>query len=99
MIDPSVKTEFDALSYDQLYEVCRGCQRCGLAETRTQVVVGYGPVPCNLMIIGEGPGEQEDLQGKPFIGKAGQLLTKILESVGIARDKQAYITNVVKCRP
>ncbi len=99
MIDFSQKTEFETLQYPELETQCKSCTRCGLSETRTNVVVGFGPVPCSLMIIGEGPGEQEDLHGKPFIGKAGQLLTKILESVGIQRDTDAFITNIVKCRP
>lgn len=99
MLDINQKTDYDHLSYDELVSVCNQCQKCELAPTRTNVVVGSGPVPCNVMIIGEGPGEQEDLQGKPFIGKAGQLLTKILESVGIDRDTDTYIANTVKCRP
>lgn len=92
-------TPYDTNDYDTLKSICQSCQKCALSETRTQVVVGKGPVPCKLMIIGEGPGEQEDLSGNPFVGKAGQLLTKILESVGINRDTDAYITNTVKCRP
>jgi DNA polymerase len=99
MIDFNQKTVYDDLQFDALTETCRACTKCPLAETRTQVVVGSGPVPCNFMIIGEGPGEQEDLNGVPFIGRAGQLLTKILESAGIQRDTEVYITNTVKCRP
>ncbi|MGE4170430.1 MAG: uracil-DNA glycosylase [Candidatus Margulisiibacteriota bacterium] len=99
MIDLFSKTPYDEHSYDQLKEICSSCQNCGLHSTRTNVVVGSGKVPSNLMIIGEGPGEQEDLQGVPFVGKAGQLLTKILESAGINRETDAYIANVVKCRP
>jgi len=99
MIDVNQVTPYDDLSYDELAETCRNCQKCELAPTRTNVVVGSGNVPSKLMIIGEGPGEQEDLQAVPFVGKAGQLLTKILESVGIDRDADAYIANTVKCRP
>ncbi len=99
MIDFNQKTEFDSLDYPTLAGICRECQRCGLAATRTNVVVGSGPVPCDLMIIGEGPGEQEDLKGLPFIGKAGQLLTKILEAANIDRETSVYIANTVKCRP
>lgn len=99
MFDFKAVTDFDSLNYDDLKSTCSACDRCGLAATRTNVVVGTGPVPCNLMIIGEGPGEQEDLHAKPFIGRAGQLLTKILESVGINREKDVFITNIVKCRP
>ena len=86
-------------SYPEIKEICEGCTACELAKTRTKVVFGHGPVPCPLMLIGEAPGENEDLQGLPFIGKAGQLLTKILESIGINRDTDIYITNIVKCRP
>lgn len=99
MLNINQRTEYHELNFDTLKKECLSCTKCGLHETRTNVVVGGGPVPCNLMIIGEGPGEQEDLQGVPFVGKAGQLLTKILESVGINRDTDAYISNTVKCRP
>jgi len=99
MIDFNQKTEFDDLDYEALHNVCTQCTRCVLSETRTTVVVGTGPIPCDLMIIGEGPGEQEDLSGHPFVGRAGQLLTKILESAGIDREKSVYIANTVKCRP
>lgn len=74
------------------------CRRCALSENRTQVVFGEGRVPAELMFIGEAPGEVEDQSGRPFVGPAGQLLTKILESAGIPRE-DVYITNVVKCRP
>jgi len=99
MLDVKKETEFHTIHYPELVSICKSCTRCDLSKTRTNVVVGHGPVPCNLMIIGEGPGENEDLEGKPFVGKAGQLLTKILESVGINRENDAYIANTVKCRP
>ncbi len=99
MIDIFQKTPYDHLTYEELSTTCKTCDKCQLCEGRTNVVVGHGPIPSKLMIIGEGPGEQEDLQGKPFVGKSGQLLTKILESVGINREKQVYIANTVKCRP
>lgn len=75
-----------------------GCQRCALHAGRTQIVFGSGNPQADLMFIGEGPGEQEDLQGVPFVGPAGELLTRILEAVQIRRD-EVYITNLVKCRP
>jgi uracil-DNA glycosylase len=99
MIDFNQKTAYEALSYEELATTCRSCTKCVLHETRTNVVVGSGPVPCDIMIIGEGPGEQEDLQALPFVGKSGQLLTKILESVSIDRNSQVFIGNTVKCRP
>jgi DNA polymerase len=74
------------------------CTRCGLATGRTQVVFGVGNPTANLMFVGEGPGQQEDLQGIPFVGRAGQLLTQLIEGIGLARD-DVYIANVVKCRP
>ena len=83
----------DAVRADAL-----GCTRCPLAETRTQVVFGVGDPDARLMFVGEGPGEKEDEQGIPFVGRAGQLLTKLIEGIGLARD-DVYIANVVKCRP
>jgi len=76
-----------------------GCLKCRLGETRTKLVFGVGNVRARLMFIGEGPGEDEDLQGIPFVGRAGQLLTKIIENgLKIPRDS-VYIANIVKCRP
>lgn len=92
-------TPYNDMDFHELITECKGCRKCDLRAGCNQVVVGHGPVPSHLMIIGEGPGEQEDIQGIPFVGKAGQLLTKILESVGINRETDAYITNTVKCRP
>lgn len=75
------------------------CTRCRLSEGRTQIVFGDGDPDANLMFIGEGPGEQEDLQGVPFVGRAGELLTKMIEAgLGIER-RTVYICNIVKCRP
>jgi DNA polymerase len=74
------------------------CTRCPLASTRTRTVFGEGPRNTAILFIGEGPGADEDASGKPFVGKAGQLLTKILEAAGIPRQ-DVFITNVVKCRP
>jgi DNA polymerase len=74
------------------------CTRCGLAGGRTQVVFGAGDEHAALMFVGEGPGEQEDRQGLPFVGRSGQLLTRLVEGIGLRRD-DVYIANVVKCRP
>lgn len=78
-----------------------GCQRCKLCASRSTIVFGVGNPRARLMVIGEGPGEEEDKQGKPFVGRAGQLLTKMLaaKGVGFDRDRDCYIANVVKCRP
>ena len=74
------------------------CRACGLAATRTNVVFGVGAPKADLMFVGEGPGEQEDLSGEPFVGRAGRLLTSLIEGIGLTRD-DVYIANVVKCRP
>jgi DNA polymerase len=74
------------------------CTRCGLCSKRTNIVFGVGNPNARLMFIGEGPGADEDLKGEPFVGRAGQLLTKIIESMGLNRP-DVYIANVVKCRP
>ena len=84
---------------DALREVACNCQKCPLAATRTNVVVERGDRNAKILIIGEAPGEQEDLSGLPFVGKSGQLLDKILESVGFDTNKDVYICNTVKCRP
>jgi DNA polymerase len=74
------------------------CTRCRLSEKRTQIVFGVGDPAARLMFVGEGPGADEDRQGEPFVGRAGQLLTRIIESMGLQRA-EVYIANVVKCRP
>ena len=99
MLDINKDTAFNDLSLEEFKDKVINCTQCELSKTRNNVVFGHGPIPCNAMIIGEGPGEQEDLEGKPFIGRAGQLLTKILESVGLNRDTDIFIANTVKCRP
>ena len=75
-----------------------GCTRCPLSGTRTQVVFGVGNPHADLMFVGEAPGRDEDLQGEPFVGRAGQLLTRLVEDIGLTR-RDVYIANVVKCRP
>ncbi|NCO84250.1 MAG: uracil-DNA glycosylase [Nitrospirae bacterium CG_4_10_14_3_um_filter_44_29] len=74
------------------------CQRCKLSKGRKNIVFGEGSVDAEIMFIGEGPGEDEDLQGRPFVGRAGQLLTKLIEKMGFKRE-DVYIGNIVKCRP
>ena len=86
------------VTWEELEQRCQGCQSCPLAETRTHVVFGVGNRQADVMLIGEGPGEQEDLQGVPFVGPAGQLLDKMLAAIGHGRE-DVYIANVVKCRP
>ncbi|NBD16092.1 MAG: uracil-DNA glycosylase [Cyanobacteria bacterium] len=84
---------------DELAHHCRQCQRCELAQTRTQVVVSRGNPKADVMVIGEAPGQSEDEQGLPFVGKSGQLLDKILASVELSPEEDVYISNIVKCRP
>ncbi|MEA4816367.1 MAG: uracil-DNA glycosylase [Lachnospiraceae bacterium] len=86
------------LSWETLYGACKNCKKCRLWEMRTNVVIGGGNKNADIMLIGEGPGAKEDETGIPFVGAAGQLLDKILESVNLSR-KDVYIANIVKCRP
>ena len=85
-------------SWKLLKSECADCSRCELCETRTNLVFGVGNEAAEVMFIGEGPGEQEDLQGEPFVGPAGKLLDTMLELIDLDRSK-VYIANVVKCRP
>ena len=87
------------MSLDELRAQCLNCKKCGLCETRTNVVFGTGNPDAKVLFIGEGPGENEDLQGKPFVGRGGMLLDKMLSVVDLSRDKNIYIANMVKCRP
>lgn len=88
--------EFDTL--EQLRDEIGDCQRCQLSKGRTNLVFGVGNPEADLVFVGEAPGGDEDLQGEPFVGKAGQLLTKIIAAMGLTRE-DVYICNVVKCRP
>ncbi|MCS6959089.1 MAG: uracil-DNA glycosylase [Pseudanabaenaceae cyanobacterium SKYGB_i_bin29] len=98
--DPSPPTPPGTFaSLDELVVVASQCQKCPLGATRTNIVVERGSRNAPIMIIGEGPGQHEDEQGLPFVGKAGQLLDKILASVNLDPDRDVYICNVVKCRP
>ena len=81
-----------------LYSEIERCQDCGLAKTRTRVVPGEGPEKVDILFIGEAPGWNEDQQGRPFVGAAGQFLTHLIQSIGLKRE-QVYIGNVIKCRP
>ena len=83
---------------EEVRALCAACHACPLGDTRTNPVFGVGNPNADLMFVGEAPGEQEDLSGTPFVGRAGQLLDRYLEAVGISRD-QVYIANILKCRP
>ncbi len=87
------------LDWTHLKSECANCSRCGLCETRNNVVFGIGNEQADIMFVGEGPGEQEDLQGIPFVGPAGKLLDDMLSIIDLSRDRNCYIANIVKCRP
>lgn len=87
------------LDWKDLEQQCLACQKCALSDTRTNVVFGVGSPTAEVMFIGEGPGENEDLQGEPFVGRAGQLLDDMLEIIDLSRKSNVYIANIVKCRP
>lgn len=84
--------------WEELEKECKACRKCPLCETRTNVVFGSGNIKARLMFVGEAPGEQEDLSGIPFVGRAGKLLDKFLYAVDIDRE-DVYIANMLKCRP
>lgn len=98
---PSPRRKVKNLSYKTLEEIkadLSNCQRCGLCEARDKIVFGEGNKKTKIMFIGEGPGANEDKTGLPFVGRAGDLLNKIIEAMSLNRD-QVYIANIVKCRP
>ena len=95
--DPAAPPSADSI--EAVEAEAAACKACALAATRTHAVPGEGAKQPLVMVIGEGPGADEDAQGRPFVGRAGQLLDKMLESIGLSRDKNCYIANMVKCRP
>jgi DNA polymerase len=86
-------------AWKELHERIASCRKCRLCETRINTVPGEGPINARVVIVGEAPGQEEDESGRPFVGKAGRLLTDILEKGGDIRRNSIYITNTVKCRP
>ena len=84
---------------DGFYKQIHNCTRCALGDSRTEFVFGVGDPKASLVLVGEAPGEQEDLKGEPFVGRAGKLLDKILTAIDRSRQKDVYICNVLKCRP
>lgn len=86
-------------NFAELEKECKKCSKCELCKTRHNVVFGVGNINADVMFIGEGPGENEDIQGEPFVGRGGQLLDKMLYAVDLDRKKNIYIANIVKCRP
>jgi len=87
------------LSWGELESECMKCNKCSLHETRTNVVFGVGNRSAEVLFVGEGPGESEDLKGEPFVGRAGLLLDDMLKIIGLSRKSNIYIANIVKCRP
>ena len=85
-------------AWEELRQRCESCQACGLGRTRNKLVFGVGKQDSPVLFVGEGPGQQEDLQGEPFVGAAGHLLDEMLSIVDLGRDN-CYIANIVKCRP
>lgn len=95
---PPVAADSQGLGWDDLEIAVRDCRRCALCGTRTQTVFGVGAREARLMVVGEAPGAEEDRQGEPFVGRAGQLLNSVLRAAGFNRD-QVFIANILKCRP
>lgn len=91
--------DLEHCSWEELQETCLNCHKCALADTRHNVVFGTGVKTAEVLFVGEGPGENEDLQGEPFVGRAGKLLDEMLSLIDLSRDKNIYIGNMVKCRP
>jgi DNA polymerase len=101
---PSARADIATLDWPGLRAAVAGCRACGLCESRTQTVFGVGNEHARLMIVGEAPGENEDLQGEPFVGQAGKLLDNMLRAIGLTRaddtpERQVFIANTLKCRP
>ena len=91
--------EIILLTWDELVKACNECKKCSLHESRTNVVIGVGNRAAEVMFVGEGPGENEDLKGEPFVGRAGKFLDEMLSIIGLDRKKNIYIANTIKCRP
>lgn len=102
LIPTDAKIPIPPGTYNDITEIaqhCNQCHRCGLGDSRTHAVVGKGDLKAPVMIVGEAPGQNEDETGLPFVGKAGQLLDKILASVNLDGKEDVYVCNIIKCRP
>ncbi len=86
-------------NWDELELFCKSCKKCPLCKTRTNVVFGEGNRNSKILFVGEGPGFNEDVQGRPFVGRSGKLLDELLLNIGLSREKNIFISNIVKCRP
>lgn len=87
------------MTLEELKQECESCTKCELCQSRNNIVFGIGKTDADIMLIGEAPGENEDLQGQPFVGRSGKLLDELLKSVGLSRYENVYIANMLKCRP
>lgn len=96
--DPLIEQLAEKCTLEEVYDIAKDCVRCSLSQSRTKVVFGEGDSQTKLMFVGEAPGEQEDIQARPFVGRAGKFLDQLLKLAGLERSK-VYITNTVKCRP
>lgn len=97
--ETGISTEIQQMNWQQLKAGVKNCQVCPLSQTRTQTVFGVGDENADWLFIGEGPGAREDAIGEPFVGQAGKLLDNMLAAIGLQRNQQVYIANIVKCRP
>jgi uracil-DNA glycosylase len=97
--EPVVRNGIELMQWDALAQAVASCQACKLCSGRTNTVFGVGDVHADWLIVGEAPGENEDLQGEPFVGQAGKLLDNMLKALGLDRRSNVYIANVLKCRP
>lgn len=98
-VESAPQTDSKKITLSDLKAKIERCTRCSLARTRNNVVIGEGVENPKVLVVGEGPGEEEDLQGRPFVGRAGILLDKMLNAINLDRKSNCYIANVVKCRP
>lgn len=96
--DPLIEQLAEKYTLEEVYAIAKDCVRCPLSQSRTKVVFGEGDSQTKLMFVGEAPGEQEDIQARPFVGRAGKFLDQLLKLADLDRSK-VYITNTVKCRP
>jgi uracil-DNA glycosylase len=99
LVAPRPAAAVDSMEWEALADAVAGCRACRLCEGRTQTVFGVGDTRPDWLIVGEAPGENEDLQGEPFVGPAGKLLDNMLKAIGLERGRKVYIANVLKCRP
>ena len=97
--DEHMSGELQNKAWEELERACSNCKKCELHESRTKPVFGVGNREAEVLFVGEGPGENEDLSGEPFVGRAGKLLDDMLKIINLERSKNIYIANIVKCRP